>query len=608
MPTPTKITYFDIEVFSDDWLIVFNTDGYVRHVWNNADEVRSIVANTEALCGFNIANYDVPILRAIMLGADNAAVKRVNDLIISGVSGYMAVQGSVELPVLIDLFQDIVPRKSLKEIAGNLGLSIVESSVSFDIGRPLTETERNEVLQYCRSDVSVTMELAKHRKAYVDAKFSLCDIVGLDYSEVRRTNAGLVAKALSAEKKFYPVEDYVIPDNVDVKRIPNEILDFVTQANTENAVDTAPDYLKLKAFDVPVAGIDAVFGLGGIHAALPNYSAVSDDTYTIVYQDITSYYPSLAIINGHISRSAGDPDAYRKFYDLRVKAKAEGDSATAEAAKLVLNTTFGASKSLYNDLYDPIQGISICLSGQLYIVELMERLDKILRDWEIIQINTDGWILKVNTRELEALEQEIRRFTERTGFNVETKSVMAIYQRDVNNYVVQFDGGRVETKGGDFGAFPEPNIKAGSLAIVAKAIVLNLAWGAPIEDTIASCDDPKQFQIIHKAGSTFSRVTYEMDGEEVEAQRVNRMYAVKDTRYGIVRKHKPGGGSQKIPLCPPHTMIDNGNETVTGDFKDLLDMDFYVNLAYTKLDKIVGNEKRKKNDRTGKASEQDSLF
>ena len=81
--------------------------------------------------------------------------------------------------------------------------------------------------------------------------------------------------------------------------------------------------------------------------------------------DVASYYPSLMIINGYTSRSIPSPQKFEEVYHKRIAAKKSGDTDTANALKLVLNTTYGATLNRYNDLYDPLMARSVCISGQL---------------------------------------------------------------------------------------------------------------------------------------------------------------------------------------------------------------------------------------------------
>ena len=60
-------------------------------------------------------------------------------------------------------------------------------------------------------------------------------------------------------------------------------------------------------------------------------------------------------------------DVYKRQVDTleeRVQAKKAGDKVTANALKLVLNTTYGTMLNgkdgvAFNDLYDPLMGLSL---------------------------------------------------------------------------------------------------------------------------------------------------------------------------------------------------------------------------------------------------------
>lgn len=78
-----------------------------------------------------------------------------------------------------------------------------------------------------------------------------------------------------------------------------------------------------------------------------------------------------------------------------MKAKKAGDKKTANALKLVANTSYGAMLNgkngiSYNDLYDPLMGRSVCITGQLLLLELSMHLVVECPTLKIIQLNTDG--------------------------------------------------------------------------------------------------------------------------------------------------------------------------------------------------------------------------
>lgn len=102
--------------------------------------------------------------------------------------------------------------------------------------------------------------------------------------------------------------------------------------------------------------------------------------------DVSSYYPSLMIRNGYSSRNIPSFQDFEDVYHRRIEAKKTGDKATANSLKLVLNTTYGATLNQYNDLYDPLQARSVCISGQLYLLELANHLLKDIPGLRVVEL------------------------------------------------------------------------------------------------------------------------------------------------------------------------------------------------------------------------------
>jgi len=67
--------------------------------------------------------------------------------------------------------------------------------------------------------------------------------------------------------------------------------------------------------------------------------------------------------NGYLSRNVPEPKDFEHVLNMRLEAKRTGDKKTAQALKLVANTSFGCSNNKYNDMYDPLMAHSICISG-----------------------------------------------------------------------------------------------------------------------------------------------------------------------------------------------------------------------------------------------------
>lgn len=304
--------------------------------------------------------------------------------------------------------------------------------------------------------------------------------------------------------------------------------------------------------------------------------------------DVASYYPHLMTICGYTSRNIPNPQIYADMLEKRMTAKKSGDKNTANALKLVANTTYGAGLNKYNDLYDPLMGRSVCITGQLFLLELANHLIADCKTLQIVQLNTDGIMVSFDDSEYDKVLEITREWEHRTGFELEEDKIRGIAQKDVNNYVEIPYEGDPKIKGGYLvrgiapaGAFNVNN----NATIVAKAIVDYFTKGTEVEITIGECNDIFQFQLIAKAGSKYKEAYHLVDGKQEPVQKVNRVYATTDERYGKLFKVKAENDSTaKIESLPEHCIIDNDNHLTI----DKVDKSWYIELAKKRINDFLG--------------------
>lgn len=592
-----RLIVYDVEVFCEDWLVIFKDieTGKYTCVHNDNEELKECISEDCIYIGFNSKHYDQFIIKAICCGFTPQEVKQVNDFIIGGGQGW-------DCPMLRDFFfrfnnvdikDDMQMGLSLKAIEGHLGLSVEESTVPFDIDRPLTEEELKETAKYCIHDVDTTEKLVELRKDYLKNKIHIGKLAGLDeVKAMGMTNAKLTAALLKAEQKPHDDErKYVYPPNLKREYIPQEVFDFFDRMYDPEISDKElfSDKQTFSIGDCP-----GVVGYGGIHAAIPNYFFVESEDRVIRNKDVASYYPHLMTLCGYTSRNIPSAKVFEDVLETRMKAKASGDKATANALKLVVNTTYGALLNKYNDLFDPLMGRSVCITGQLFLMELAQHLYADIPDLKIVQLNTDGIMVECDRKYLPKLDEICDEWQSRTGFELEEDAVVRIAQKDVNNYVEVQEGGKAKSKGGylvrgisTVGAFNINN----NACIVAAAVKEYLVNGVPVEDTINGCNDIFQFQLIAKAGVKYREAYHLVDGEKVPVQKVNRVYATKDERYGKLFKVKAENDSTaKIEMLPEHCIIDNDNHLTIDD----VDKTFYIEMAKKRINDFLGIKPEKK--------------
>ena len=592
-----KLFVYDCECFAYDWLVIFKDyENKVFTVIHNDEEALKEFIDSECVyCGFNSKHYDQFIIKAICNGASIEEVKELNDYIIGGGQGWEhpLIRGNYFSFNNIDIKDDMQMGLSLKAIEGHLGMSVQESTVSFTLDRPLTQGELDEIIFYCKHDVDTTEKLVEVRSDYLKSKMSVGRMVGLsDAKALSMTNAKLTAALLGASAREYKDERaYTYPPNLLREHIPAEVFAFFDQMHDESISDD--DLFKSK-LNFEIGGCPCVIGFGGIHGAIPTYQEEAKGNRTIRNYDVASLYPSLMINCGYTSRSIPSAESFKEVYHKRLAAKKSGDKATANALKLVLNTTYGAMLNKYNDLFDPLMGRSVCVSGQLFLMELASQYVNRITTLKLIQLNTDGIMVSLEDWELPILTEINDEWQTRTGFMLEEDVIQRVIQKDVNNYIEIKSDGSVKTKGGYLvrgtsvvGAFNINN----NACIVATALKEYFVHGTPVEDTINGCNDIFQFQLIAKAGAKYREAYHLVDGKQTPVQKVNRVYATKDERYGKLFKVKAeNDATAKIEMLPEHCIIDNDNQLTIKD----VDKTFYIEMAKKRINDFLGIKPEKK--------------
>ena len=589
---------FDFEVFSYDWLVIFKNKVTREYtiIHNDNEAAKEFMANNPVLAGFNNKHYDQFILKGVLLDFTPEQIKYINDEIIVNEKNGWEIPELRERPVFFDqydLMDDCQVGLSLKAIEAHLGMDIRETTVSFDIDRPLTDAELDEVIFYCKHDVDSTDKLDDLRQGYLQNKIKLAQEVGIEpIKALYMTNAKLTAAYLKAEPTPHNDErEYRYPDKLLRQYIPAEVFEFFDKLSDKSIPDEEVFSDKL---NLVVGGCPCTIAYGGIHGAIPCYMEEETDSRTIRNKDAVSYYSHQMTLNGYCSRNIPNSKLYADTIDRRVAAKKAGDKATANALKLVLNTTFGAMLNRYNALYDPLMARSVCISGQLQLLELAEHLVQECPSLKVVQLNTDGIMVSLDNSDEPKYQEITAEWESRTGFELEEDFIKKIVQKDVNNYVEIPTEGSPKIKGGVLvrglapaGAFNINN----NATIVATAVREYLANGTPVEDTIASSENIFDFQLIAKAGGKYSNAYQEVnrgssnEPEFVEVQKVNRVYATDDFSYGtLYKKHAKTGKLAKIAGLPANCRVDNDNKLTI----DIVDKSWYTRLAKRYVNDFLG--------------------
>lgn len=564
--------FYDFEVFKHDWLVVaLDFRNKVEHVIiNDIEKLKKLYQDNKnnIWIGFNSRHYDQFILKGLLLGYDP---KKINDFIIAGKNGWSFTNDFYKVPLNnYDIFKKI--DRGLKFFEGSMGNSIVESSVPFDIDRPLTDEEIQEVVKYCRHDVEQTIEVFFNRFEDFKAQLDLVKMMG-DLSLINKTNAQLAATFLNAKKKKYNDEfDLIFPDCLRLDKYIEVKRWYENKDNQCYKKNNRKNELKIN-----VAGVEHIFGYGGVHGAIKKYHKKG----YFLNIDVASLYPSLMINFNLHSRSIVDPEKYVEIYKKRLEYKAEKNPLQAPL-KLVLNTTYGAMKDKFNALYDPRQANNVCVHGQLLLLDLIEKLEPHI---ELVQSNTDGILMKMpdgrNPDEWFSLIDDLCfEWETRTGLKLEFEEFEEVVQKDVNNYILI--GEKNKTKGAyvkklsqiDYGDFP----------IVNAAVVDYFINGTPVEETINGSTRLIDFQYVAKISSKYD---YLLHGDTILNEKCVRVFASSRLRDpGLFKKHNSKWSVDKVSNTPERCFLANGNIN-DKEIPEYLDRNFYIELAKKRINDFI---------------------
>lgn len=558
------LNFYDFEVFKYDWLVV---------IINPIDNIEKVIINdklelekyynehkNDIWIGYNSRNYDQYILKGIL--CDFNPYKVSNHIVVEKRSGYTFSSLFNKIP--FNNYDVGTILYSLKQLEGFMGNDIRETSIPFDIDRPLTENEIKETIKYCKHDVEQTIEVFMQKKSDFDAQMDIIKTFKLPLNYIGKTKAQITALALGCQRKKFD-------DEWEISFVPTIKINkykYIWEwfKNPEN-------YKNGEKLEAIVCGIPHTFGLGGIHGA---EDKPVHRKGLIIHVDVTSYYPSLMIVYDLLSRTVKDKARFKEIYDKRVALKAAGKKKEQAPYKIILNGTFGITNDPYSLAYDPRRNHEVTINGQLLLLDLLEKLEE---HCEIIQSNTDGLIIQIpdTDEDFEKIDDICYEWEKRTGMKLGFDMVAEIWQKDVNNYIFKYEDGKLERKGA---YVKELNTLDNDLPIINKALVDYMTKNIPIEETINKCQLLVMFQKIVKVSGKYLCAWH--NGQKLidKTFRVFASLNISDTYIG--KQKSEGATIEKFANTPENCFIDN-TDIKEKLVPDKLNKTWYIELAKKRL-------------------------
>lgn len=627
-----KFRFFDFETLPHWWCVSFGD--FVGHEIQNPFEVdipRSIKDDfvvitsdmpdararlleqlndpTVIISGYNIKHFDLIIANAIYQGCTPEQVCMIANMIVNPELKYTSDEHArlfsrtfqrYNKCIYQDLYGDHYGNFSLKHTEMILGLSIQETTVPFD-KEDLTEQDKLDIIKYNKHDVYSTIFYYQNIRYFdIEVKGLIGEVFNIDKRTLyASSNGSLTARALGCKKTKYEDEfreDMPVPENLRemvFEYLPDSIINHITSSKTKREFEAYKNVITV--------------GNGGLHSVYKTekYTVLhikADDNYGLAMVDGTSMYPSIMIQYDTISRSIVNKDGFKEIFDTRVrikhKPKAErtlADKQTDRAYKKILNTTYGASGNSYLDAYDLYIASKTCRIGQLILLVLGAMLTREVPGLSVIQSNTDGILIYYPKKDKEKIDKLLQDYEKvcRIGFEWDEKT--EVYQRDVNNYVIQSPDGSLQAVGDWLWHKP---IKPGYNALMswgchvsAKAVLALLFEGKNPVEYIHNCTNIGDFIIQAERGVYHGMVSLFPDGREVPLHRSNRIIAVKpEFSEGSPRKYKiingVRGNLNRCPSCPESCKYMNEDfrdYDFDRDVRPYVDYDYYVDDVIDKL-------------------------
>lgn len=568
---------YDVETFSKFQMVAFsdlkgNVTIFQRYsdendeiVYDDTDKIASFIEG-KILVSYNGYFYDDAILSMLINGRSMYQVKRENDRIISG------IKSSVDTKDLktLDTFKQILSKPKLKKIQGNLNMSIEESSVPFDLDRPLTKKEREEVIDYCIHDVATTKRIFEIRKEnYFDLKDFLLEKLEdvLDQKTLKKAykwNTTTLSANLLKEDRSKRWFDWRLPKEYEylLNSVPQEVIDL-----WENwKINEKKGKVEFENY-----GLIHTFGFGGLHSVNSDKQKRFEN---VKLADWSSLYPNLII---KLNALGDKTQEYKEILEKRLELK-KTDKKMSNNYKLLINSSYGLLNNEHSAIYNPAAALSVCVFGQLLLYNLSRKLFEV--GCRIVQCNTDGIAFAPDEHEkyIEVIEQDMKE----NGLVLEVEDYDLFVQVDVNNYIAVEKNGYIKVKGGDVSRYHGGDVFGNcNTMIIDRCIVEYLVNGVePLDTILDNLDKPELFQYILSAGRTYLG-TCDEDCNLLN-QSVNRVFAAKN---GIkLYKTKDGVSKENFADVPEKMMVFN-DDLKYFDKNDVIDIDFYYQLVMKKLER-----------------------
>lgn len=436
-----------------------------------------------------------------------------------------------------------IPVMSLKAWEKYNGYPVRRSPVPFSISRVLTKEELEKVAEYNRYDVAATCAMAVEHKGKWFTRCGFASVLGAKKFGWYMTFPRLAAKLFVTNPEKKVSEDDITWRDT-VPSFP-ACLDLGKYWDVKDHFTRPLHEIEKSNFVRDVAGVPHALSIGGIHTTSGRY-VYKGEIFNI---DVGSMYPAIMCFFDLTARSM-DADKYKEVLQQRLSMPKS--DWRRDVFKQALNSTYGAMLDPPSEFYDPAKARQVCILGQCFIIDLIDKLEPHI---SLIQSNTDGLYVIPNSNEDGVhIRSIIDDFTKRTNLTLEIEIYTAIYQRDVNNYIVVDINGKEKTKGG---AFMSTNHKWPSVIQRAnRCEIMGIKFdplSIPLEQLSITCTRDKNSDGFY------------IDGKVIPDEFID-VVPVYPFSAQDIRCHNPDGSTRKARFSPDYCALASSVDVTKIDF------------------------------------------
>ena len=502
---------------------------------------------------------------------------------------------------LMTMLYSAAKQKSLKEVEILLGMdNVQEFEAGFD--QRLLDSEIDDMIKYNENDVDATELLLNTVKDEVDLRLEVEKEWGFDALSMSNIRIGEEILLRQSNLKGVALEEAKSKIR-RVAKIENKdiILPFIQYSNPKLKevlfdVKNATCYpcksdKKQKNYEKKFVLSNTCYsiGEGGIHTINePRIFKPTADQY-IGHSDVTSMYPSLAIIYKWLPVHLGKDfwNVYESLYKERVIAKRNHDELKAKAFKFALNSPIGKMQNESSWAYDPLNAYKIRMNGQLILLMLVDRLLSI--NCKIVQVNTDGVVYIADKANRELINKFIHEVENITKLHFDSDDYESFYQYDVNNYFgirkgysQSGDPSLIEKKGKFITEIGLNNSM--TPVIISKAVINYFLTKEPIDKFVKEDKNIRDFLMSQSVNREF-KVEY---GNK-PVQRINRYYASNSGYYLMRVKDKMYETKKESILSDVGVILLNHIDSVPIEERKI-NYQYYIGKAKTIVSEFINRQ------------------